>query len=54
MALFRRLEIPPLGTYGVRRQDFAVLVEKAAKASMKANPIMLTAEELTEIITRAA
>jgi alcohol dehydrogenase class IV len=51
----RRLEIPPLRTYGVRPADFGVLVEKAAKASsMKANPIVLTPEELTEIITRAA
>lgn len=51
----RRLEIPPLRTYGVRPEDFAVLVEKAAKASsMKANPIVLTPEELTEIIARAA
>jgi alcohol dehydrogenase class IV len=51
----RRLEIPPLRTYGVRPEDFAVLAEKAAKASsMKANPIVLTAEELTEMITRAA
>jgi len=50
----RRLEIPPLRTYGVRPGDFGVLVEKAAKASsMKANPIVLTPEELTEIITRA-
>jgi alcohol dehydrogenase class IV len=53
--LCRRLEIPPLRTYGVRPGDFAGLVEKAAKASsMKANPIVLTAEELTEIVTRAA
>jgi alcohol dehydrogenase class IV len=51
----RRLEIPPLRTYGVRAEDFPSLVEKAAKASsMKTNPIVLTAEELTEIITRAA
>ena len=51
----RRLAIPPLRTYGVRPEDFAVLVEKAAKASsMKANPIVLTPAELTEIVTRAA
>jgi alcohol dehydrogenase class IV len=51
----RRLAIPPLRTYGVRPRDFDVLVEKAAKASsMKANPIVLTPGELTEIITRAA
>jgi len=51
----RRLAIPPLRTYGVRPEDFAVLVEKAAKASsMKANPIVLTPAELTEVIMRAA
>jgi len=51
----RRLEIPPLRAYGVRREDFGALVEKAAQASsMKANPIPLTPEELTEIIARAA
>jgi alcohol dehydrogenase class IV len=51
----RRLAIPPLRTYGVRPEDFSVLVEKAAKASsMKANPIVLTPGELTEIIARAA
>jgi alcohol dehydrogenase class IV len=50
----RGLEIPPLRTYGVRAEDFGALVEKAAKASsMKANPIVLTPEELMEIITRA-
>jgi alcohol dehydrogenase class IV len=51
----RRLAIPPLRTYGVRPEDFPALVEKAAKASsMKANPIVLTPEELAEIVTRAA
>jgi alcohol dehydrogenase class IV len=51
----RRLEIPPLRTYGVRPEDFAAVVEKAARAgSMKANPIVLTPEELAEIIARAA
>ncbi|HUB78470.1 MAG TPA: iron-containing alcohol dehydrogenase [Bryobacteraceae bacterium] len=51
----RRLQIPPLRTYGVRPQDFGELAQKAAKASsMKANPIELTPGELMEIITRAA
>jgi alcohol dehydrogenase class IV len=50
----RRLEIPPLRKYGVSRGDIAVLVEKAAKAgSMKGNPIVLTPEELGEIMARA-
>jgi alcohol dehydrogenase class IV len=49
-----RLKIPPLRTYGVRPEDFGVLVEKAAKASsMKANPIVLTSEELSEILMLA-
>ena len=50
----RHLEIPPLRAYGVRPEDFEALVEKAAKASsMKTNPIVLTPEELMEILTRA-
>ena len=53
-ALCRRLEIPPLRSYGVTAEDVPALVEKAATASsMKANPIRLTAEDLTEIATRS-
>jgi alcohol dehydrogenase class IV len=53
-ALCRKLEIPPLRTYGVAGSDLAILVEKAAQASsMKGNPIVLTEEELREIISRA-
>ena len=52
--LVRKLEIPPLRTYGVTEGDIPVLVEKAAKASsMKGNPIVLTEEELREIIVQA-
>jgi alcohol dehydrogenase class IV len=50
----RILQIPPLRTYGVSQDDVPVLVEKAAQASsMKGNPIVLTPEELSEIITGA-
>jgi alcohol dehydrogenase class IV len=50
----RILEIPRLRTYGVSQEDVPVLVEKAAKASsMKANPIVLTPDELGEIIAAA-
>jgi alcohol dehydrogenase class IV len=50
----RILEIPPLRTYGVSQDDVPILVEKAAQASsMKANPIVLTPEELGEIIAAA-
>jgi alcohol dehydrogenase class IV len=52
--LCRILEIPSLRTYGVSHADVPVLVEKAAKASsMKGNPIVLTPEELGEIIAAA-
>jgi alcohol dehydrogenase class IV len=52
--LCHRLKIPRLETFGIRESDVALLVEQAAKASsMKANPIVLTHEELTETLTRA-
>ena len=53
-ALCDALRVPGLRTYGVTENDFATLVEKAAQASsMKANPIALTNEELTEILQAA-
>jgi alcohol dehydrogenase class IV len=53
-ALCQKLEIPPLRTYGVTGSDLALLVEKAAQSSsMKGNPIVLTPEELHEIISRS-
>jgi alcohol dehydrogenase class IV len=52
--LVRELQIPPLGSYGIQTSDIATLAEKASKASsMKANPLVLTAEELREVLTRA-
>ena len=53
-ALCRELEIPPLRAYGVGESDLPALVEKAAQSSsIKGNPIVLTGEELREIISRA-
>ena len=53
-ALCQKLEIPPLRTYGVAASHLTVLVEKAAQASsMKGNPIVLTEEELREIIAHS-
>ena len=53
-SLCSRLEIPPLRSYGLSDADIPALVEKAAQASsMKGNPVVLTAEELREIISRA-
>jgi len=52
--LCRALEIPTLRSYGVSEADVPGLVTRAAAASsMKANPIPLTPEELTEIVLRA-
>ena len=49
--LCKALNVSGLRTYGVAEADIPVLVEKAAKASsMKANPIVLTTEELTEAL----
>jgi alcohol dehydrogenase class IV len=48
------LRIPRLGTYGIRREATNEIVGKAATASsMKANPVTLTPEELTQILERA-
>jgi alcohol dehydrogenase class IV len=53
-ALCHDLCVPGLSAYGVTRADFPVLAQKAAAASsMKANPIVLTPEELGLILERA-
>lgn len=52
--LVRALEIPPLRTYGIRREDFAAIIAKAqAASSMKGNPVVLNPDELREILERA-
>jgi alcohol dehydrogenase class IV len=53
-ALCRRLDIPPLRTYGISTGDISGIAEKAARASsMKGNPVTLTNDELAEIVARA-
>jgi alcohol dehydrogenase class IV len=48
------LQIPPLRVYGLQTEHVADIVAKAANASsMKANPIVLTSEELAETLRRA-
>jgi alcohol dehydrogenase class IV len=48
------LGIPGLGHYGLKREHTAGLVEKASHASsMKANPLVLTPDELAGILERA-
>jgi alcohol dehydrogenase class IV len=52
--LCERLEIPPLGAYGIKVGDLDDICAKAAQtSSMKGNPIALTAEEMHEIAIRA-
>ncbi|MBD3306209.1 iron-containing alcohol dehydrogenase [candidate division KSB3 bacterium] len=48
------LQVPPLSEYGMTKDDIPVLVEKAGRSSsMKGNPLPLTSEEMTEILTQA-
>lgn len=52
--LCNTLAIPRLRAFAIQEKDVPILVELAAKASsMKANPIALTHEELTESLSRA-
>jgi alcohol dehydrogenase class IV len=52
--LSKALQIAGLRTYGVTEAEIETVVEEAAKASsMKANPIVLTHEELTEALQAA-
>ena len=48
------LHIPRLGSYGIKSEHVAELVQKAMQASsMKANPIALTPEELADTLRQA-
>jgi alcohol dehydrogenase class IV len=50
----KELEIPPLKAYGIRDEHVPDLIAEAAKASsMKANPLVLTSEELQEVLTQS-
>jgi alcohol dehydrogenase class IV len=52
--LVEQLGIPSLGTYGVTPADFPAVAGKAALASsMQSNPVVLTQEEIEEILRRA-
>ncbi len=52
--IVRELEIPPLNAYGIGEKDVPILATEASKASsMKGNPLALTPDELTEVLTRS-
>ena len=53
-ALVLDLKVPRLASFGIQREHFPDLVAKAGQSSsMKANPIALNPEELTEILEQA-
>ena len=45
-----RLSLPPLRNYGVTTADFEYIVKHSRGSSMKTNPIVLTDEEIGEIL----
>jgi alcohol dehydrogenase len=45
-----RLELPPLSKFGIREADFPRIVARCRGGSMKTNPIVLSDEELTELL----
>jgi alcohol dehydrogenase class IV len=48
------LKIPPLAIYGLKKEEFPEVIKKSSKASsMKGNPVILTQEEMAEILERA-
>lgn len=52
--LNRALKIPPLRDYGVMRENFPEIIEKAkASNSMKGNPVVLQDDELREVLEHA-
>jgi alcohol dehydrogenase class IV len=52
--LCEALQIPPLASYGMTEEAFPSLIEQASLAgSMKGNPILLTPDEMREILRRA-
>ena len=53
-ALVVELQVAPLSAFGVRASDVATVVPLARRASsMQGNPIVLTDDELTEVLTAA-
>ena len=52
--LCNALHVPPLASYGVKEEDFPIVIEETAvSSSMKGNPIQLTSDEMQEILERA-
>lgn len=52
-ALTRALEIPGLGEFGVRPQDFPKILAAASGGNLKTNPVTLDEEELSQALAEA-
>jgi len=53
-ALVEELHIPRLGQYGLQCEHFPAIIQQSARASsMQGNPVVLTDEEMAEILERA-
>ncbi len=53
-ALCAALSVPPLSAYGLREADLPAVIEAAARASsMKANPLVLTPDEMEAVLRQA-
>jgi alcohol dehydrogenase class IV len=52
--LCSKLSVPSLSSYGLAPDDFPAAIDKTVvSSSMKGNPIVLTREEMQEILTLA-
>jgi alcohol dehydrogenase class IV len=52
--LVEKSQIPRLKDFGVRREDFSIISDKAMKSgSMKGNPVVLTKNSLIQILEAA-
>jgi alcohol dehydrogenase class IV len=52
--MLKYLKIPSLSVFGVTEADFPLAVEKAKRASsMKGNPVVLSDNELMEILEKS-
>jgi len=53
-SLCHNLAVPPLSAFGVKTDDFDEIIAKSKVASsMKGNPIVLSDEELRQILTES-
>lgn len=47
----KRLELPPLSIYGIKQTDFDHIISHARGSSMKSNPIVLSDDEIRQLLS---